>query len=160
MSLQLTFSGASGPYKWSIILETVCDLTTAIKHNEVPPPKYLDDLIPFAKGLELIVEIEINPRGTTNDYIDNLISLTVDVEGTDNIVRCDRAPLLAFDTCSRPLHENEPNPQETMEAINKLESEALREEQKVILGWLINFRRLLIRLPKNKFMVWPEAIRK
>jgi len=113
-----------------------------------------------AEGLELIVEIEINPRGTTDDYIDNLISLTVDVEGTDNIVRCDRATLLAFDTCSRPLHENEPIPRETMEARNKLESEALLEEQKVILGWLIHFRRLLIRLPKNKFVAWSEAIRK
>ena len=47
-----------------------------------------------------------------------------------------------------------------MEARNKLESEALLKEQKVILGWLINFRRLLIRLPENKFVAWSEAIRK
>ena len=100
MSLRLTFNGAPGPYKWSIISETICDLTTAIKHNDnwdpltlyginlhlVPPPKYLDDLIPFAEGLQLIVEIDIDPRGTTDDYIDVLVSLAVDVEGTDNIV--------------------------------------------------------------------------
>ena len=125
-----------------------------------PPKKYLDDSIPFAEGLELIVEIDIGPRGTTDDYIDDLITLTVDVEGMDNIVRCDRAPLLAFDTCLRPLHENEPIPCETMEARNKLESEALLEELKVIMGWLIDFRRLLIRLPENKFVAWSEAIRK
>ena len=47
-----------------------------------------------------------------------------------------------------------------MEARNKLESEALLKEQKVILGWLINFRHLLIRLPENKFVAWSEAIRK
>jgi hypothetical protein len=47
-----------------------------------------------------------------------------------------------------------------MEARNKLKSEALLKEQKIILEWLINFRRLLIRLPENKFIVWPEAIRK
>jgi len=47
-----------------------------------------------------------------------------------------------------------------MEARNKLESEALLEEQKVILGWLIDFRHLLIRLPENKFGAWSEAIRK
>ena len=47
-----------------------------------------------------------------------------------------------------------------MEARNKLESEALLEEQKVILGWLIDFCHLFIRLPKNKFMAWSEAIRK
>ena len=72
MSLRFTFGGAPGPYKWSIISETVCNFTTAIKPNDnwdpltlyginqhlVPPPKYLDDLIPFAEGLELIVEIQ------------------------------------------------------------------------------------------------------
>ncbi len=34
MSLQLTFGGAPGLYKWSVISETVWDLTTAIKHNK------------------------------------------------------------------------------------------------------------------------------
>jgi hypothetical protein len=174
ISLQLTFGGAPGPYEWSVISETVCDLTTAIKHNDnwdpltlfginqhlVPPQNFLDDSIPFAKGLDLIVEIDIDPRGTTDVYIDDLISLAVDVEGTNNIVRCDRAPLLAFDTCSHPLHDNEPIPRETMEARNKLKSEALLKEQKIILGWLINFRRLLIHLHKNKYVAWSEAIQK
>ena len=47
-----------------------------------------------------------------------------------------------------------------MEARNKLESEPLLKEQKVIVGWLIDFHRLLIRLPQNKFVAWSEAIRK
>jgi hypothetical protein len=84
----------------------------------------------------------------------------VDLEGTDNLVQCDHTPLLAFNTCSRPLHENEPIPRETMEARNELKSKALLEEQKIILGWLINFCRLLIRLPQKKFVAWSEAIRK
>ncbi len=75
MSLQLTFGGAPGPYKWSVISETICNLTTAIKYNKkwdpmtlfgrnkhlVPPPKFSDDLISFADSLKLIVEIDINP---------------------------------------------------------------------------------------------------
>jgi hypothetical protein len=109
MSLQLTFDGAPGLYKWSVISENICNLTTVIKHNKrwdpatlfgrnqhlVLPPKFLNDLIPFADDLELIVEIDINPQGTTGDYIDDLISLVVDVEGTDNLVQCNRTPLLA-----------------------------------------------------------------
>ncbi len=91
-------------------------------------------------------------------YIGNMISLTVKIEGTDNLVRCDRAPLLMFDTCSRLLADAEPIPRETMEARNKLESEALLEETKTILGWLIDFRRLLILLPDNKFTAWTKAI--
>jgi hypothetical protein len=39
MSLQLTFGGASGPYEWSVISETICNLTTAIKHNKKMEPK-------------------------------------------------------------------------------------------------------------------------
>jgi hypothetical protein len=174
ISLRLTFGGSLGLYEWSVISEMVCNLTTAIKHNDnwdpltlfginqhiVPSPKFLDDLIPFAKGLDLIVEIDIDPRGTTEDYTDDLVSLAVDGVGMDNIVRCDRASLLAFDTCSRSLHENEPIPRETMEARNKLKSEALLKEQKIILGWLIDFRRLLIHLPENKYVAWTEAIKK
>jgi hypothetical protein len=55
MSLRLTFGGSPGPFEWGIILETVCNLTTAIRQNDdwepikafgrnqhlVPPPKIL-----------------------------------------------------------------------------------------------------------------------
>jgi hypothetical protein len=47
-----------------------------------------------------------------------------------------------------------------MEAMNKLESEALLQEIKTILGWEINFHQLLIRLLNNKFVAWTAAIKK
>ncbi len=96
----------------------------------------------------------------TDVYIDNFILLTVDVEGTDNLIRCDCTPLLAFDSCSGLLDEHEPIPRETMEARNKLHSEALLEEQKTILGWFIDFRRLQIQLPDNKFKAWATTTTK
>ncbi len=91
-------------------------------------------------------------------YIDDLVSLTVEVEGSDNLIQCNRAPLLMFNAYSRPLDDNKPIPSEMMEARNKLESEALLEETKTIIGWLIDFRRLLIILPDNKFTAWTTAI--
>ncbi len=97
----------------------------------------------------MVVDIAVNPQGTADVYIDDLVSLTVDVEGSDNLLQCDRAPLLAINTCSRPLDPEEPIPHKTMEARNKLELKALLEEQKTILGWYINFCRLLIKLPEN-----------
>ncbi len=124
----------------------------------VPPPRRLDDQIPFGKGRELIVNTNIDSWGMNDIYINDLVSLTVEVKGSDNLIWCNRAPLLMFDTCSRPLDDNEPIPRETMEARNKLESKALLEETKTILGWLINFRRLLIILPDNKFTAWTTAI--
>ena len=75
ISLRLTFGGAPGPYKWSVISEMICNLLTAIKHNNnwdpltlfginqhlAPQKKFLDDSNPFAKGFDLIVKIDINP---------------------------------------------------------------------------------------------------
>jgi hypothetical protein len=46
-----------------------------------------------------------------------------------------------------------------MEARNKLQAEAGLEEQKTILGWLLDTRRLLVQLPKNKFTAWTNLIK-
>jgi hypothetical protein len=46
-----------------------------------------------------------------------------------------------------------------MEARNKLQAEAGLEEQITVLGWLLNTRRLLVQLPKNKFMAWTNMIK-
>jgi hypothetical protein len=126
----------------------------------VSPPKLLEDSIPFAEGLELVVDIPINLRGMSDIYIDNLVSLAVEIEGTDNLVRSNRAPLLAFDTCARPLDPNELIPRKTMEARDKLAAEAMLEEQTMILGWFLDLRRLLITLPDNEFKAWTSAIEK
>jgi hypothetical protein len=172
MNLQLMFGGRLCPNFWCMMSEIMCDLTTAILHNDewdpmtlfgrnqhlVPPPRRLDDQIPFNKGRELIVNINVDSQGMNDIYIDDLVSLTVEVEGSDNLIQCNRAPLLMFNTCSGPLDDNEPILRETMEARNKLESKALLEETKTILGWLINFQLLLIILPDNKFTAWTTAI--
>jgi hypothetical protein len=75
ITLQLTFGGASCPFKWGIILETVCDLANellkckdsesgdlhASAQKNIPPKKYLDGNIPFAIGRDLIMDIPIDP---------------------------------------------------------------------------------------------------
>jgi hypothetical protein len=78
----------------------------------------------------------------------------------DNLIRCNHAPLLGINTVSCPLDPEELIPCKTMEAMNKLESEAPLQEIKTILGWEINFHQLLIRLPNNKFVTWIAAIKK
>ena len=126
MALRLTFGGAACPYEWSIISETICDLATAIAHDEnwcpltlqapdqtlVPPPAFLPDDIPFAPGKDLIVDVEVNDRGTHEMYLDDLIGLGIDLPDTDNVERAQQAPLLAIHTCARPLPPKEPLPRE------------------------------------------------
>jgi hypothetical protein len=46
-----------------------------------------------------------------------------------------------------------------MEARNKLSAEARLEEEKIILGWRINFCCLIISLPDNKFTAWTKSIK-
>ena len=87
MALHLTFGGAPGPYEWGVVLESICDLSIAIMQDEkwnpshiqspdgchVPPPKILDESIPFAEGKDLIVDVPVDARGVEDVYIDNTI---------------------------------------------------------------------------------------
>ena len=87
-----------------------------------------------------------------------MIPLMVDISGTNNLERCEAAALLVIHATARPNHPEEPIPREEMKARNKLFAEAGLEEVKMILGWLINFRRLIISLPSNKFIAWTDSI--
>ncbi len=150
--LRLTFGGAPCLFEWNIISKSIRDLANEILFDEiwdprtvhapcqhlVPDMRLMDDSIPFAKGGELIVDIPMDARGMGDVYIDNLIQATVVIEGTDNAIQCEHATLLAIDTCARPKHANEPIPRKDMEARNKLQAEAKLEEQKTVLGWLID----------------------
>jgi hypothetical protein len=106
----------------------------------------MDDNVPFGIGKELIVEIEVNLRGTHDIYIDDMIPLTVDFPGMDNLARWAMAGLLAIHATAGPKHPDKPIPREDMEARNKLSAEAGLKEEKIILGWHINFFRLIISL--------------
>lgn len=158
--------------EWSIISETICDLATAIAHDSnwdpgalfapdqehVPPPDLLPDDIPFATGLDLIVDVEVHKQGVHEMYLDDLIGLTIDLPDTDNRLRAERAPLLAIHTCARPILPEEPTPREAMAARNKLKAEAMLSETKMILGWRWDLRRLIISLPYNKYASWSAGI--
>ena len=56
----------------------------------------MDDDIPFGIGKELIVDIDVNPRGIHDIYINVMIAITVDIPGTNNLARCAAAGLLAI----------------------------------------------------------------
>jgi hypothetical protein len=118
----------------------------------------MDKDAPFGNGKESIVDIEVNPRGTHNIYINNMIPLMMDIPGTDNLARCAAAGLLAIHATAQPKHPKEPIPQEEMETRNKLSAEARLKEEKIILGWCINFCCLTISLTDYKFTAWTESI--
>ena len=141
MFLRLTFGGKLCPSEWSALAEPICDLSTAILHEErwdpttlaspsqslVPPPVRNQDLTrPLGAGRELAVDVPVNPRGTHDQYLDDIVGLTLDVPGSNNLERLAGAHLLAIAATARPSHDEEPIPREPMEAINKLVAEATR----------------------------------
>ena len=164
--LRLTFGGCPCPNEWGVSMEPVCNLATAILHDDlwtpanlhlptqnlVPPPKVMDDDVPFGIRKELIVDIDVNPRGIHDIYIGDMISLTMDIPGTYNLARCAAAGLLAIHATARPKHLEEPIPREEMEARNKLAADAGVKEENIIPGWHLDFCRLIISLPSNKFI--------
>ena len=173
LMLRLTFGGTPCPYEWSTISELICDLATAIvtdddwdptniappDHHLIPPHDFLPADIPFGQGKELIVDVEINDRGTHDMYLDDIIGLGIDLPNTNNKLRSERAPLLAMHTCARPIHKEEPIPRQDMASKNKLKAEAGLSEIKNILGWTWDLRRLIISLPENKYVAWSGDIR-
>ena len=114
--------------------------------------------MPLGVGRELIVNIPINHRGMHDLYLDDIIALSLNIPGTNNLERCAGAHLLAIAATSRPSHSNKPIPREEMEAINKLIAKATPEELKLILGWMMDFHKLIISLPDNKYQAWSTSI--
>ncbi len=91
-------------------------------------------------------------------YIDDLVELTINLPDTDNIVRAERAPLLAIHACCCPTNESDPIPCHPMVSSKKLRAEAALLELKTNLGWTWDFCRLIISLPYNKFIAWSKKI--
>jgi len=172
MWLHLSFGGKPCPYMWGVFSEAICDLANTILFDNdwepsdlfapnqwlVPTRVLLDDDIPFGEGAELIVNIPIDPRGSHDVYIDDLILVTVNIPGTNNAARGQSASLLAIDATARPNHPDEPIPRESMDARDKLFAEAGLTEIKMILGWEWDFRRQKISLPENKFIAWTNDV--
>jgi hypothetical protein len=116
----------------------------------------LDDDIPFEIGQDLIVEIPVDPQGTVDLYIDDFCGLTVDID--DNATCLERAPLLALGSAAQEGAEIKPLPHDDIAALQILITETGLSEIKTILGWLLDFCRVIIALPDNKFHAYSKAI--
>jgi hypothetical protein len=125
----------------------------------IPERQDLPEDIPFGIGKELVVDVPVDGRGLGDVFIDDTLTQVVDLPGSDNVLRGERAVLLAVHILARPLLPQEPIPREAMAALLKLLAEAGMQETKTMLGWFLNFRTLVISLPDNKAIAWSNEIK-
>ena len=82
--------------------------------------------------------------------------MTVDIE--DNVLRSSYAVPLAIHTFGRPVDPNKPIPREVLMEHKKLLAEAGPKETKILLGWYLDTRNLLISLPDHKHIAWKRDL--
>jgi hypothetical protein len=170
ISLRLTFGGAPNPNYWSEVSETITDLINALLscrqwnplkiksplQTKVPKLQQNIDPRPFTKALPTSVQIKVSNMGQTDCYIDDLTTTTVEIG--DNVERAAAATLLAIHTIGRPVDNRDPIKRLDLVSMSKLQAEAALEESKILLGWKLDMRALLVSLPFKKFKAWTNSI--
>jgi hypothetical protein len=77
------------------------------------------------------------------------------------LLRMTAAGPLTLHVLGHPLSANESIPREDILPIKKLYAEALPEECKIMLGWLVDAWLLTVALPQdNKYLGWTKSIRR
>ena len=172
ISLRATFGGTPNPYEWCTISESVTDLANLLINtkewnpkklhapiqDKFPSDEYLPDDVPMATSLPTIVSPPVDCCVKADVYIDD--TPTIAVDDPPSLDRARAAVLLAIHIITRQLSPNEHILRDDIACIKKLLGEGALSEIKVILGWEFDTRRLLIRLPNNKFQAWTNCITK
>jgi hypothetical protein len=172
ISLRLTFGGSPNPPTWCSFSEMVTDLSNEISLCEqwdhkktrspaqptTPAPIVLPEAITFAPAMPLAVSIPTTVTARTDSFIDDLIRVFLDTPL--NREREPHTVPLAIHVTSRPhMGEAEPVKRRGLLSAPKLIAEGTPAEEQIVLGWLLDTRRLLIMLPADKFEAWSSDIR-
>jgi len=168
----MTFGGAPCPSLWGYFSETITDVCNTLiqcsswdfmafsdeTSSKIPNPISLPNNIPFAQAKAMAVDIPVNDLGKVDVFIDDNIAITPDLNC--NTTRVIRAIPLAIHSIARPVVSTDDIPRVDIISANKLQAEGTFEEVKIVLGWHINTRSLLISLPRDKHQKWSQDINK
>ena len=169
--LRLTFGAAANPAVFCGLSNMVCDLSNEITlvkewdpdvlfipvQPKVPPVLYVDPSIPIAPAREMAVEVPTTSLGRGDCFLDDIIK--VYLNRLDIIKRNAASVPLAMHVSMRPLSQDKLVQRNETLSLNKLILEGTPSKLIVVLGWLIDTRRLLLRLPQDKFSRWRKELR-
>ena len=170
LSIRLPFGGAVCPSEFCLLSDILTDLINDLftckqwDHNKIrsnyiakiPTAVELDPSIPFAQARDLIVDMPTEDEGKTDCFVDDLISVAVDIN--DNLDRLRAAPCTILHAVAHSSSNHTHLKRDNLIADDKNDAEGAPEEQKTCLGWLLDTRRLTVSLPTHKFKAWSQQI--
>ena len=122
----------------------------------VPFPDFFDRDVPYAKARPMAVEIPTGSLGRGDCFLDDIIKVYL---GLKEVIEkhAASAPLALF-VSMRPLFKKEHVPRKETLSLPKLQAEGTPSEMMVVLGWWFDLRRLLLRLPDDKFQNYSKEV--
>jgi hypothetical protein len=170
---RLTFGGSPNPPTWCNFSEIVTDLANEISQckdwdpatlrspDQPVTPTPIRDLpdVPVATARPMAVHKPTTATSCVDGFIDDLINVFLD--SAYNLSRQPHTVPLAMFLTSRPHagEDLEPIIRRAILSIPKLLAEGSPAERQIVLGWMLDTRRLLISLPDDKYQAWTESIK-
>jgi hypothetical protein len=163
--LRLAFRGSPNPPAWCAFSEMMTDLANELPlcpswvpdklrspaQPETPVPRELPDDIPLVRAYPTAVRVPTSVTSRTDCFIDDLILVFLDTP--PNRKRQPHTVPLAVYVANRPnAGDQEPMPRRENILEPKLIAEGTPAEEQIVLGWALETRRLIVRLPGDKFI--------
>jgi hypothetical protein len=142
----------SKPSRENFHLESYLHLIPA----KFPTKSPLNEDIPFKQAGHLSVNIEENGCGKSDIYLDDNIGIAPGL--WDNVRRLSIIMRLVICLLGRPLHASEPIIRKWLLSLSKFAAEGRPKKIKIVLGWLLDTRQLLISFPEYKHIFWNDQI--
>ena len=117
-------------------------------------PVQLPDDVPFAQARPSLVQPPVPEAGTADGFMDDVSAANVVEDRNARADRLAQAVLLAMEVLGRPNSEFEPLLRDVLLSLEKAEAEGTPNELLIVLGWLLDTRRLRISLPEDKYIAW------
>ena len=169
LALRVTFGGAANPSQWSDVAEMSFDMSNDLIRNDGWDPSrhvspyqhligdtvnFLPESVPIALSLPVIVNLPEDTAPKCEGYLDDSFVAMLE----DDIFRGSRILPFVIHLLCRPVHPDENEYREATLSLKKFLAEATPDELKLVLGWVLDARRLLVSLPDDKFHEWVQAI--
>jgi hypothetical protein len=176
LPLRLTFGGSACPSEWCVVSEMVTDLANRILNHKpwnpatlkptladkVPNTYILPQDIPFAQGRPLLMTDPsiAEEIGLADVYVDDICMIGL-LRDRETECKLRFATLLALEVVGRTSDTSDSSTsiiRENLVSLDKLHAEAGLSERKILLGWELDTRSLIIRLTQEKYTTWTSQI--